>query len=100
MTVGKVFVVLPIAFFWTCFACFIVIAFTTPALNQSNMTTLLLMSFTAILFVLVLTGTILLIRYLKNETGFWTSKTNTKLEQMTSTKEDQKMRLVPNLDGK
>jgi hypothetical protein len=99
MTAGKVFAVLPIAFFWMCFACFAVIALTNPALNQNNMTTLLLMSSTAILFVIILTGTMLLMRQLKNESGFWTSRTNTDLEQATGTNEDQKMRPVPNMDN-
>lgn len=79
MNVGKVFAVLPIAFFWGIFIIIVFVSLTNPALHQ-NLTPLLLGSVIVILFLLILFGTIWLIRYIKNEPGFWTNSINIKLE--------------------
>jgi len=80
MNVGKVFAALPIAFFWMFFIWFVVVSLTNPVTYQNNLTSWLLVSFIPLLFLLILTGTILLIRHIKNEPGFWTNNMNIKLE--------------------
>ena len=97
MNVGKVFAVLPIAIFWVFFAFFAVIL-SKIVPSQNNLTTFLLVSLLALFFVLVLTGTVLLIRHVKNESGFWTSKTNITLEQVASPKEGKMMQLIQTIN--
>jgi hypothetical protein len=69
MNVGRVFAALPIAFFWMLFIWFAVVSLTNPVTYQNNLTSWLLVSFIPLLFLLILTGTILLIRHIKNELG-------------------------------
>lgn len=80
MNVGKVFAALPIAFFWMFFIWFVVVSVTNPVTYQNNLTSWLLVSFIPLLFLLILTGTILLNRHIKNELGFWTNNMDIKLE--------------------
>ena len=96
MKVGKMFAALPIALFWALFGCFAVIL-TDLVPNQNTITTVLLVSLCAIFFLLVLAGTVLLVRHLKNEPGFWTSKTNITLEQRGVQKMENRLRLVQSL---
>jgi len=74
MNAGKVFAVLPIALFWMFFTWFVVASLTILVTHQNNITSWLLVSFIPLLFLMILTGTILLIRHIRSEPGFWTSK--------------------------
>ncbi len=76
MNAGKVFAALPIAFFWMIFTWFVVLSLTNLATHQNSLTSWLLVSFIPLLFLLILIGTILLIRQIKNEPGFWTNNVN------------------------
>lgn len=80
MNVGKTFAALPIAFFWLFFIWFVVVCLTNPVTYQNNLTSLLFVSFIPLLFLLILAGTIMLIRLIKNEHGFWTNNVHIELE--------------------
>ena len=85
MNIGKVFAALPIAIFWVLFGCFVAILPTLTS-NQSNIVTLLIVSLTALMLIVIITGTVLLVRHIKSEQGFWTSTTNVTLGQVSRPK--------------
>ena len=78
MNTGKLFAALPIAFFWIFFTFFVVLSLTNLVSHQTNLISWLLVSFIPILFLLILVGTIMLVRHLRSEPGFWTNNMNIK----------------------
>jgi len=80
MNAGKVFAAAPIVFFWMFFTWFVVVSLTNLVTHQNNLTSWLLVSFIPLLFLVILTGTILLVRHIKNELGFWTNNMKIKSE--------------------
>lgn len=79
MNVGRVFAALPIAFFWLVFTWFVVVCL-IKVTYQNNLTSWFLVPFIPLLFLLILAGTIMLIRLIKNEHGFWTNNVHIELE--------------------
>jgi hypothetical protein len=89
MNAGELFAAMPVAFFWACFTCFAVISMDSPLMAKNNLTSSLLVSSMVAVFILILAGPILLVRYMKNHSGFWT-KTNMKLEQLATEKQGKR----------
>jgi len=82
MNAGKMFSALPIAFFRMFFTCFVVVSLTNLVSHQNNLTSLLSASFMPLLFLLILAGTIMLIRHLKTKSRFGINNLNIKLEHV------------------
>ena len=74
MSVGQIFASLPIAAFWLAFVWIVAFMVNSPALQQNEFLFWVIVSFIPILFLLNLTGTIMLLRYIKNWTWTWDKK--------------------------